>query len=287
MTIKILGSKNNGTLWITRHKPALMKLVFAFTLITSLLGHTDANACESGGWPVAKDTAPVSSDFVAETSALQKKHGIKISKSNVQVRCPNPETYYDIKDEKGRMLIRLPVPHKDGAPNPFMLVSRVRHLMKTPKAELLMLNQAREQFWKDADAVYADHGIRFHAPGGPIEERTVGGKAFRLNLTSEWCGPEFYTSNSSISANLTVDTMEYSPSRTRYSQTEVYREGQLRARLIKDQAVLSKMADRARHNATNCEAKIARQDWSQIVPRLEALAGPGTTIDLRSTSTGK
>lgn len=287
MAVKFLGSKKNGYLLANRHKAAPLKLAFAITVFAALLGHPKVYACESGGWPVAKDTAPVSSDFVAETSALQKMHRIKISKSNVQVRCPNPETYYDIKDEKGRMLIRIPVPHKDGAPNPFMLVSRVRHLMKTPKAELLMLNQAREQFWKDADAVYADHGIRFHSPGGPIEERTVGGKAFRLNLTSEWCGPEFYTSNSSISANLTVDTMEYSPSRTRYSQTEVYREGQLRARLIKDQAVLSKMADRARHNAANCEGNMAPRNWSEIAPRLEALAGPGTTIDLRSTSTGK
>jgi hypothetical protein len=274
MAFKFLGSPKSGYL-------------FTIAVLAALLFQSNAHTCESGGWPVAKDAAPVSSDFVAEISALQKKHGIKISKSNTQVRCPNPETYFDIKDEKGRMLLRLAVPLKDGTPDPFMLVSRVRHLMKTPKAELLMLNQAREQFWKDADSVYADHGIRFHSASGPIEDRTVGGKAFRLNLTSEWCGPEFYTSNNSISANLTVDTMEYSPSRTRYAEAEVYREGQLRARFIKDQAVLSKMADRARHNANNCSAGMARRNWSEIAPRLEALVGPGTTIDLRSNATGK
>lgn len=261
-------------------------ILFVGTAVLSwLLAMTSAQACETGTWPI--DSAKYKGKPEEALTKLEKRHKIKIRRSAAQYRCGR-DTNYDILDEKGDLLVVVPIPETDGQPHPGLLTARVNHVMRTPKADLRRLIVAHETFMRDVADIHEDYGIRFYHPNAlPLNDRMPGGQRYRLYATSEECSEvpasegreahKRYSSASMITDEFFVDVAEYTPARTLYRPEEVYREGQLRAYLIRNPNVLRKMAERSDGNRQHCTgnwSERTQEQWAAHASRMAALAGP-------------
>lgn len=242
-----------------------------------MASHVALADCPSGKWPEPAKKMSVARDFDQARRNLEKSYLMKMELVQ-DPTCPSMQIWKVVDNLTGLDLVNIPVPLKaDGSPDSAALKARVVHVFRTPKKELRALASARKQFLEDQADVKATMGVDFVYPGGPTQPglpSTEVGLQAKMAMCSK-IGP----TDDVIDTSVKVNMIEYNPSKRRYLAEDLYRQGQIRARLVKNPGALRNLARAAAHNAANCnEQKVgsgaSATNWAELAAKFSALAGP-------------
>lgn len=302
---------------ISRFAGILSLVTYAYLLVP-----TSSFACgDVIGWASPDASVPTLSmaDFVTKA---QTELGVDVAQSRVQAMC-GTTTDFDVVDHNTkRYMARIPVPlTKNDGNNGRILSARVNQLLKTPREQLISIQDAHHAFRNDAYALKDELGIS--ASGGswvnrrqmeekqmafmrarnlaPHEEAKLSpedmaemrkeidevpnGQDYFVNVTLEiHCSPtEGRGGPWNVYRDLAIKTIEYIPGRTDYPANTIYQRGDLRKAIFTNPDAMEALKKDITENAQYCP-KNGRAKWVKVLERLNGPQSELIKIDPVPTS---
>ncbi len=268
------------------------------SLAACMLVPTSSFACENViGWanPDASVSAISMTDFMTKA---QTELGVDIARSSRQAMC-GETTHFDVIDHNTkRYLARIPVPlTKDDSNNGRILSARVNQLLKTPREQLISIQDAYRAFHNDSRALENELGI-FASGGLWVNTRQREGKwmtfmrAHNLAPIDEVPIVQDYLVDVKLSIHcsssgmregpwtvyggLAIKTIEYIPGRTDYATNTIYQRGDLRKAIFMNSDVMEALKKNLPDNIQYCPRDYDRPlRWANV---LERLNGPQSEL---------
>lgn len=179
--------------------------------------------------------------------------------------CPAAARYLALSYPDGQALGEIPIERAQPAAE---LLARARQLLRTPRAELRLLIEARRMLDEDRRALAESLGIDFQIPASARLRRLNDQGKERLHPFSMVCrGEKIDPALEYLSHDVFVRLFEFAPGRARYSVDSVYKRGELLTAFRDDRQAFLAQADRFWSNNLTWCPRPPDQDTSRLILR--------------------